>query len=622
MEQSEEVNRQTSGKKKKRVSAVEPVDAYVFDGSELFASSDEIEPSLLPIAREALAQRMLRRDANGRIVETRVELFARVARYVAAAEEQFVSSQPEHVVEEKFFSMMAGSEFLPGAATLMNAGLAPGQLCTGFVLPVDDSIESIFLTLQHMAILQRAGSGAGLDFSRIRPSGDQVRSSQGNAVGPVPFINLFENCTKVMRRGGRHTAECSGILRFDHPDIIDCLRMGRSAEPDEAFITAVSITDEFMEAVRFNRSVALKNPRNHLANGEIKARELLNEIVQSVWARGRPRVIFKDAVNRGNPTPELGPLEATSPSGELPLMPYESAITASINVSNMVKNADVDWQRLQDCIRWGVRFLDNVIEVNNYALVEIAQATRGNRKIGLGVMGFADLLVRLGVPYSSRKTLYVAERLMSFIQKTSVRTSEELASQRGVFPHFEKSVFAHPKHPRRNAILNAIAPAGILGAVAGCASGIEPLSMLTMVRPRDSGEPLVETNPRFEKALRRISTQPERILKNLYNLGSLQSIEGVPEQLKRIFETSIDIPAIQHLRVQATFQRYTDGMVAKTVPISTEGGADEVRQIILVAHRMGCKSVGISRDRNEKEIRKAENGEAAETSSEYEGAKE
>lgn len=561
---------------------------------------------------EVLKRRYLLKDENRRIIETPSELFRRVAHHVAQVEANYGSNPDGQDVEDTFYRMMHNREFMPNSPTLMNAGTAMGQLSACFVLPVDDSIEGIFRTLADMARIHQTGGGTGFSFSRLRPRGDIVGSTKGRASGPISFMSIFDKATEVIVQGGRRRGANMGILHCSHPDIVDFAEAKVGSDAFKNFNLSVGVTDRFMRAVVENRPFELVNPRTGQAVRTVGAHSLFDLIVNAAWRTGDPGLIFLDHVNRHNPTPEIGRIEATNPCGEVPLLPYESCILASINLDKMVKDRDagkgpprpggslrgraaLDWNKLRDRIHWGVRFLDNVIDVNRYPLESIRAATMANRKIGLGVMGFADLLIRLGVPYNSGEAVAFATRLMRFVRKESLAASEELAEQRGVFPSFEKSVYAGGNRKLRNATVNTIAPTGTISIIAGCSSGIEPLFAVSFVRNVLSGTRLFETNPLFEKVAKDRGFYRRELLADVARHPSLAKIKGIPNDVKKLFVTAFDVTPRQHLEIQAAFQKYTDNAVSKTINLPSDATVEDVREIYFAAHRLKCKGITIYR---------------------------
>ena len=550
-----------------------------------------------------LRSRYLLKDDKQTIVETPRELFARVAKAVGAAEDAFKPggkvSRAE--TEEAFFRMMTSLEFMPNSPTLMNAGTSLGQLSACFVLPVEDSMDGIFGALRNMAKIHQTGGGTGFDFSRLRPKGDLVKTTKGLASGPVSFMSIFNQATGVIVQGGRRRGANMGILRCDHPDIAEFIE----AKLDEAAFTnfnlSVAVTDAFMEAVKKDRPFELVNPRTGKIAKTVRARNLYDLVVFSAWRSGDPGLVFVDEINRHNPTPGLGRIEATNPCGEIPLLPYESCNLGSINLALFVKDGAVDWDRLGEAVRWGVRFLDDVIEVNRYPLPEIQAMTTGNRKIGLGIMGFADLLIKLGVPYSGEEAVKVASEVMKFVREESLKASAGLAEERGVFPNFKKSVYAMRGMNVRNATLNTVAPTGTISIIAGCSSGIEPLFALSFVRNVLSGTKLFEVHPLFEREMMKRGLANKDLMARIGKVGSIQELEEIPDELRRVFVTALDIPPAQHIRIQAAFQRYTDNSVSKTINLPYEASADDIRDIYAMAHELGLKGITVYRYGTKKE---------------------
>jgi len=544
---------------------------------------------------EVLKKRYLLKDDQRSIIETPSELFRRVASHVAQAERNFKSSLTPEEVEEKFYQMMRHLEFLPNSPTLMNAGASLGQLSACFVIPVGDSIDEIFEALKSMAKIHQSGGGTGFNFSNLRPKRDLVSSTKGEASGPVSFMSIFDKATEVIVQGGKRRGANMGILRCDHPDIVEFIEAKITKDRFSNFNLSVGVTDRFMKAVADDHQFDLVNPRTQKKVRSVKARTLFDLIVNAAWLTGDPGLIFLDEINRKNPTPQLGQIEATNPCGELPLLPYESCNLASINLAKMVKNHTVDWERLKEHVRWGIRFLDNVIEVNKFPLPQIQKITFANRKVGLGVMGFADLLIRLGMPYNKMEAVHFAQTLMRFIHKESIQASVALAEERGVFPNFPHSIYAPRNLRLRNATVNTIAPTGTISIIAGCSSGIEPLFAVSFVRSVLSGTKLFEVNPLFEEMARSRGFYSKEMVARTAQSGSLQAIEGIPKDMKGIFVTAFDVLPLQHLKIQAAFQRFSDNSVSKTINLPTEATVEEVRKIYLLAHKLKCKGITIYR---------------------------
>jgi ribonucleoside-diphosphate reductase alpha chain len=550
----------------------------------------------LPInAMEVLKKRYLLKDDHRTIIETPGELFRRVAAHVAQTEGRFKSSVSVEEAQERFYQMMRNLEFMPNSPTLMNAGTALGQLSACFVIPVEDSMDGIFTALKDMAKIHQTGGGTGFNFSRLRPQGDLVASTKGEASGPVSFMSIFDQATAVIVQGGKRRGANMGILRCDHPDIIEFIEAKTEKGRFANFNLSVGVIDRFMEAVKGNRPFDLINPRTRKPARTIKAGSLFDLIVNAAWRTGDPGLIFLDEINRRNPTPGVGPIEATNPCGELPLLPYESCNLASINLARMVRGDSLDWERLKDRVTWGIRFLDNVIDVNTFPLPEVAQITFANRKIGLGVMGFADMLIRLGIPYTSSKAIQFAARLMHFIRTESLNASMALAHERGVFPNFERSIYAKNGMRVRNATVNTIAPTGTISIIANCSSGIEPLFAISFVRNVLSGTKLFEVNSLFEEMARKRGIYSQELLVRIAQQGSLQHIKEIPRDIRTLFVTAFDVSPKQHLLHQAAFQRCTDNSVSKTVNLPSDASVDDVRRTYVMAHQLKCKGITIYR---------------------------
>ena len=544
---------------------------------------------------EVLKRRYLLKDNKQNIIETPDEMFRRVARCVAKAEANYDSDISVVEVEGKFYQMIQNLEFMPNSPTLMNAGTSFGQLSACFVLPVEDSIDGIFESLKNMARIHQTGGGTGFSFSHLRPKEALVSSTKGRASGPVSFMSIFDKATGVIVQGGRRRGANMGILRCDHPDIVDFIEAKSQKGMFENFNLSVAVTDKFMADVNADRTFDLKNPATGKKAGQIRAKSVFDLIVNAAWRSGDPGLVFIDEINRRNPTPQIGKIEATNPCGELPLLAFESCNLASINLAKMVDKGKLNWNKLKDRVNWGIRFLDNVIEINKYPLAQIQEITQANRKIGLGVMGFADMLIMLGISYNSEEASKLAKKLMRFIHNQSLDASVELAGQRGIFPNFDRSIYAKKGLRLRNATVNTIAPTGTISIIAGCSSGIEPLFAISFVRNVLSGTKLFEVNPLFEEAAKREDIYKKDILGEIARRGSMQSVKGVPFDLKRIFVTAFDIKPLQHLMIQAAFQKYTDNAVSKTINLPENASVDVVRDIYLRAHELKCKGITIYR---------------------------
>ncbi|MDD4364156.1 MAG: vitamin B12-dependent ribonucleotide reductase [Synergistales bacterium] len=550
----------------------------------------EVPTNAVPI----LEQRYLRKDEEGQVVETVEEMFWRVAEAVAEAEARW-GVAPE-VWAERFYDMMARLDFLPNSPTLMNAGTSQGQLSACFVLPVGDSMEEIFDTLKWTALVHKSGGGTGFNFSGLRPAGDVVRSTRGVASGPVSFMELFDGCTEVVKQGGMRRGANMGILDCDHPDLLDFLqaktREGRLAN----FNISVACSDAFMKALEADEEWALINRRTGETVKTLPAREIFDLLVESAWATGDPGLVFSDRLEADNPTPRVGRITATNPCGEQPLLPFESCNLGSINLLHMIEGGDFDWKRLERTVRLAVRFLDDVIEINGFPLPQIAELSRGNRKIGLGIMGWAEALFRLGLPYDSEEALRAAEKLMGFINSVGQEESRLLAEERGVFPNWEGSRWQEKGIPLRNATVTTIAPTGTIALICGCSSGIEPVFALAYRRKVFDDQVLTYVNVILTEELQRRGLYNDELARRIAESGSLEGL-GLPEDLTRRFVTSHEIRPQWHVRMQAAFQRHTDNAVSKTINLPHEASIDDVAAAFVLAYQEGCKGITVYRDR-------------------------
>jgi ribonucleoside-diphosphate reductase alpha chain len=544
-------------------------------------------------ALKVLAARYLLKDERGRVIESPKEMFGRIARAIAAAEKHYDGNTAYW--EERFYALLSSLTFLPNSPTLMNAGKTTGQLAACFVLPVEDSMQSIFDTLKNAALILQSGGGTGFSFSRLRPKADIVRSTGGIASGPVSFMKIYNTATDVIKQGGARRGANMGILRVDHPDILEFIRVKRDLLELANFNISVAITDAFMEALAADREYQLVNPRSGEASGTLRAQEVFAEIVASAWESGDPGLIFIDRINRANPTPQLGSFESTHPCGEQPLLPYEACVLGSLNLARYVKKGDIDFASLGEDIRTAVRFLDDTIDANIYPLPAIERMHKGNRKIGLGVMGWADMLILLGIPYNHPAAFALARKLMKFIRDSSRDASQELAEQRGVFPNFTGSVYDAPGMPRlRNATTTTIAPTGTLATIADCSSGIEPLFAIAYKR-RVLDTELTEINRYFVDIARKRGFYSEMMLKEVMKRGNLHGMTVIPADVRKLFRTSLEIPAEDHIEMQAAFQEYTDNAVSKTINLPRRATKADVAKAYLLAYGKGVKGITVFR---------------------------
>ncbi|GFM38614.1 vitamin B12-dependent ribonucleotide reductase [Desulfovibrio psychrotolerans] len=553
-------------------------------------------------AEIVLSKRYYRKGGDGKPVENSTQMFWRVASSIAEEENKYPKSTvPAETLARQFYDLMTEWKFLPNSPTLMNAGTDLGQLSACFVLPVGDSIEEIFDAVKFAAMIHKSGGGTGFSFSRLRPKEARVGSTGGVASGPVSFLRIFNTATEQIKQGGTRRGANMGILRVDHPDILEFIRAKEREGEFNNFNFSVALTEDFMKAVEKNEEYPLIAPHTKRERGRLNAREVFELLVRKAWESGDPGIVFLDRINRDNPTPTLGEIESTNPCGEQPLLPYEACNLGSVNLAKVFapeKDAGVDWDELRRIIHLAVRFLDNVIDASQFPLERITEMVRMNRKIGLGVMGWADLLYQLRIPYNSQEAVHLAERVMEFVLEEGRAASRQLAKERGEFPAYAESVYAERGlGPFRNATITTIAPTGTLSIIAGCSSGIEPLFALSFARNVMDGERLVETNPYFEAALREEGCWSQKLMESIAAKGSVRQMADIlPDSLRKVFVTAMDIEPVYHLKMQAAFQQYTDNAVSKTVNLPHDATVDDIRNIYWMAYEQGCKGVTVYRD--------------------------
>ena len=584
------------------------------------------EPRLAPNAVETLRRRYLRRDGDGRVVETPRQMFARVARSVASAEKSFGADDAEvGAVERSFYSALAGTEFLPNSPTLMNAGRAAGMLSACFVLPVDDSIEGIFDSVKHAAMIQKAGGGTGFSFDRLRPTGDYIASSGGTTSGLMSFWRVFSEATRAIQQGASRRGANMGMLSITHPDILKFASAKSRPGAFENFNISIKVPDGFMAALARapDEPHAVTNPRTGRRHwlprglsidGYVLAdlppaepgqsppgavcsrRDVWDLIVRQAWSTGEPGVCFIDRVNAANPTPALGPIEATNPCGEQPLLDYEACNLGSVDVAKFIRAGRLDERAFRQAVRLGVRFLDNVVEVNDYVIPEIDRRCRGNRKIGLGVMGFADALFELGIAYDSEPALDFARRVAEALTSEAFDASEQLGRKRGTFPNFAGSVWESRGRDMRNAAVTCVAPTGTLSIMASTSGGIEPVFALAFYRHILEGAELVEVDGPFRRFAERQGFWSDRLGRRLAGGERLGDLADIPEPWRGVFVTAPEIAPRWHVRMQAAFQEFIDGAISKTINLPAQATTEDVDAVYRLAFELGCKGVTVYRD--------------------------
>jgi len=544
-------------------------------------------------ALKVLRARYLLKDEKGEVIESPKEMFRRVSHAIAAAEKLYHNDA--RFWEERFYDLMTSLKFLPNSPAIMNAGKSMGQLAACFVLPVEDSITSIFDTLKNAALILQSGGGTGFSFSNLRPRSDIVRSTGGIASGPVSFMKIYNTATEVIKQGGARRGANMGILRIDHPDILEFIKVKRNEKELANFNISVAVPDSFMESLHRDGEFELVNPRSGEVAGTLKAKLVFDEIVTSAWETGDPGLIFIDRINRANPTPHIGRFESTNPCGEQPLLPFEACVLGSLNLSGYVNEGGIDYISLGEDVRTAVRFLDDTIDANIYSLPAIEHMHKGNRKIGLGVMGWTDMLILLGIPYNNIRAFELAREVMQFINSRSKQASVELAEMRGVFPNFPGSIYDSPGMPRlRNATTTTIAPTGTLSTIADCSSGIEPLFAVAYKRLVMDTK-LVEINKYFVQIARKRGFYSREVMDLVLQKGTLAGIKGIPADVKRLFRTALEIPYKDHVEMQAAFQEFTDNAVSKTINLPGRAKKEDVAKAYLLAYAKGVKGITVFR---------------------------
>lgn len=564
----------------------------------------DVNAQLSPNAMKVLEKRYLKKDAVGNVIETPEDLFRRTAKNIAAADSYYgESGEDVKRTEEEFFEMMARLEFLPNSPTLMNAGRDLQQLSACFVLPIDDSMESIFETIKDTALIHKSGGGTGFSFSRLRAKNSPVRSTGGISSGPVSFMKVFNAATQAVKQGGTRRGANMGILRVDHPDILEFISCKENDKEITNFNISVAITEDFMKKAIAGEDYDLIDPRGKNPVQKLNAKKVFDAIIQMAWKNGEPGIVFLDRVNMDNPTPKIGRIEATNPCGEQPLLPYESCNLGSINLAKMAtENKEIDWEKIAKITERSVHFLDNVIDMNMYPIKKIEEMTKANRKIGLGVMGFADMLLMLDIRYDSEAAILLAEKLMKFILGSSRRASEKLAEKRGAFHNFKGSIYDTPgAKPLRNATLTTIAPTGTLSIIANSSSGIEPVFAITYIRNIMDNAKLIEVHPYFQELAEKRGFYAPELMNLIAQKGTIRGVNEVPEDVQQLFVTAHDIEAIWHIRMQAAFQKHTNNAVSKTVNMPSDATPEDARTIYMLAYKSGCKGVTIYRDKSREE---------------------
>ncbi len=549
-------------------------------------------------AIKVLEKRYLTKDEEGNVIETPEEMFRRVAHTIAQADTSYFNVEEVKKTEEEFYSMMTKLEFLPNSPTLINAGRPLGQLSACFVLPIDDSMEAIFEAIKNAALIHKSGGGTGFSFSKIRPAGSMVKTTGGVASGPISFMKVFNSATEAVKQGGTRRGANMGILRVDHPDIREFITCKQDNKEITNFNISIGITEKFMEAVENDIEYEIISPKSKKVIKKENAREIFNMIVKSAWNNGEPGIIFLDRINRTNTVPGAGEIESTNPCGEQPLLPYEACNLGSINLMEMLKEdgKSFNYEKLSHTVHRAIHFLDNVIDVNVYPHPMITEKTKATRKVGLGIMGWADSLYSMEIPYNSHEAVELGRSLMRYIDSESKKASMNLAQIKGVFPYYDKSIFKEKDIFIRNATTTTIAPTGTLSIIAAVSSGVEPVFALSFIRNVMDSDEMVESNSVFEKDMIARELYSENLMRRIVEEGTLHDIEEISDDIKQVYVTAHDITPEWHIRMQAVFQEYTDNAVSKTVNLRNEATHDDIRDVFLQAYSLGCKGVTVYRD--------------------------
>ena len=559
-------------------------------------TNNKIKPKITANALTVLEKRYLKKDEKGNPLESPEDMFERVASNIAEADKLYDQNASLSQTAEEFYNLMVSFDFMPNSPTLMNAGRELQQLSACFVLPVEDSIDSIFDAVKYTALIHKSGGGTGFSFSRLRPKNDVVKSTKGISSGPVSFMKIFDTATETIIQGGTRRGANMGILNVHHPDIIEFINSKTEQHMLNNFNISVTVTDVFMNAVLSDSDYDIINPRTGNIAGTLNARKVFDLISERAWRYGDPGLVFIDEINRGNPTPALGQIESTNPCGEQPLLPFEACNLGSINLKNIIIDDEISWQKLKTIVHSSIHFLDNVIDMSEFPLMEIKELVQGNRKIGLGVMGFADMLIKLGIPYDSEDAYSIGGKIIKAVKEESDKASVKLAEKRGVFPNWSKSIYAGNGLKFRNATRTTIAPTGTISIISNCSSGIEPLFAVSFVRNVLNNTELPETNPLFLETATQEGFYSDDLIREIAENGSVKDLKDVPIKYQRLFVTAHDVSPLDHIRMQATFQAYTDNAVSKTVNFSNSAAVDDVKKVYLEAYKLKCKGITVYRD--------------------------